>query len=142
MPPRPFLAKTPVALAHRGGALYEPNIGLENTMTAFKNAVAMGYTHLETDVHLTRDGQLVAFHDDRLDRVSDRTGLIRELTWEEVSAATLAGVEHVPLLTDIIDAWPETNLNVDLKAFGCAEPLWRLIEERGLHDRMCVGSFS
>ena len=40
-----------MALAHRGGALYGPNLGLENTMTAFGNAVALGYTHLETDVH-------------------------------------------------------------------------------------------
>jgi glycerophosphoryl diester phosphodiesterase len=139
---RPFLAHTPIALAHRGGARYAPNLGLENTMTAFRNAVDMGYTHLETDVHLTRDGRLVAFHDDRLDRVSDRRGLIRQLSWEQVSAATLGEFEHVPLLTDVIDAWPEVNLNVDLKAPGTAAPLWRLIEERGLHDRMCVGSFS
>jgi glycerophosphoryl diester phosphodiesterase len=142
MSTRPFLAQTPVALAHRGGALYGPNVGLENTMTAFGNAVAMGYTHLETDVHVTRDGLLVAFHDIRLDRVSDRTGLIRELEWAQVREATLGDSEHVPLLTDVLDAWPGINLNVDLKAAGTGAPLWALIEERGLHDRMCVGSFS
>jgi glycerophosphoryl diester phosphodiesterase len=139
---RPYLSKTPVALAHRGGALYPPNIGLENTMTAFGNAVEMGYTHLETDVHLTLDGRLVAFHDVRLDRVSDRTGLIRSLTWAELATATLGDGGRVPLLTDVLDAWPEINLNVDLKAPGTALPLWQLIEERRLHDRICVGSFS
>src|SRR5262245_27244448 len=113
---RPYLANPPIALAHRGGALYAPNLGLENTMTAFRNAVDLGYTHLETDVHLTRDGRLVAFHDDRLDRVSDRGGLIRDLTWADVSAARLGGVEHVPLLTDVLDAWPGINRNVDLQA--------------------------
>ncbi|MEO7754567.1 MAG: glycerophosphodiester phosphodiesterase family protein, partial [Terracoccus sp.] len=107
---RPYLATTPVALAHRGGARYAPNVGLENTLTAFGHAVALGYTHLETDVHLTRDGRLVAFHDGRLDRVTDRSGRIRDLPWSEVAAAGLSGEhaeaahEHVPLLTDVLDA--------------------------------------
>ena len=131
-----------MALAHRGGALYAPNLGLENTMTAFGSAVALGFTHLETDVHLTSDGRLVAFHDVRLDRVTDRAGLIRDLPWAKVSEARLGTSEHVPLLTEVLDAWPYINLNVDLKAHGTAGALWRLIEKRGLHDRMCVGSFS
>ncbi len=140
--PRPYLARTPVALAHRGGALYEPNLGLENTLTAFRHAVDLGYTHLETDVHLTRDGQLVAFHDDRLDRVTDGHGLLRELTHDEIGRARFPSGEGVPLLTDVLDALPGVHLNIDLKAPGTAGPLWRLIEERGLHDLMCVGSFS
>lgn len=139
---RPYLDRTPVALAHRGGSLYAPNIGLENTMTAFGNAVALGYTHLETDVHITHDGMLVAFHDTRLDRVSNTRGLIRDLPWSQVSYAVIGDGEHVPLLTDVLDAWPDINLNIDLKAPGTALPLWRLIEERSLHDQVCVGSFS
>lgn len=145
---RAYLAETPIALAHRGGALYAPNIGLENTMTAFRNAVDLGYTHLETDVHATRDGRLVAFHDDVLDRVTDRTGRIKDLTWDEIAQARLVGtgpdsttVETVPLLTDIIDAFPGINLNIDLKAAGTASLLWEVIDARGLHDRFCVGSF-
>lgn len=143
---RPYLARTPVALAHRGGSLYPPNVGLENTMTAFRNAVALGYTHLETDVHLTRDGRLVALHDVRLDRVTDRQGSIKNLTWSEVSTAQLRRdtadqPEIVPLLTDIVEAFPDINLNIDLKAPGTAEPLWQLIQRYGLHDQLCVGSF-
>ena len=76
-----------MALAHRGGSLYAPNLGLENTMTAFGNAVDLGYTHLETDVHVTRDGRLVAFHDTGLDRVSNARGRIRDLPWSEVAHA-------------------------------------------------------
>jgi glycerophosphoryl diester phosphodiesterase len=139
---RPYLDRTPVALAHRGGALYGPNVGLENTMTAFGNAVALGYTHLETDVHLTRDGKVVAFHDTVLDRVSNARGRIRDLPWSQVEHAVIGEAEHVPLLTDVLDTWPDVNLNIDLKAPGTAAPLWRLIEERGLHDQVCVGSFS
>jgi glycerophosphoryl diester phosphodiesterase len=142
--PRPYLAHTPVALAHRGGALYAPNLGLENTLTAFGHAVALGYTHLETDVHVTKDGQLVAFHDTRLDRVGDRAGRLRRLPWEHVQAARLgAGPDHerVPLLREVVDAFPGICLNIDLKAPRTARPLWQLIEELDLHDRVCVGSF-
>ena len=131
-----------VAFAHRGGA-YHPDIeGLENTLAAFQHAVALGYTHLETDVHVTRDGRLVAFHDTVLDRVTDASGRIRDLSWSEVSRARIGGDERVPLLTDVLDTWPDVRLNIDLKAPGTAEPLWRFVEERGLHDQVCVGSFS
>ena len=143
-PRPPYLARTPVALAHRGGALYPPNLGLENTMTAFGNAVALGYTHLETDVHVTRDGRLVAFHDTRLDRVSDRAGRLRDLSWEQVLEVRLGpGPKHepVPLLEEVVDAFDGICLNVDLKAPNTARPLWELIEARQLHDRICVGSF-
>ena len=142
--PRPYLAHTPVALAHRGGALYAPNLGLENTLTAFGNAVALGYTHLETDVHVTKDGQLVAFHDTRLDRVGDRAGRLRSLPWEHVQAARLGSGpahERVPLLSEVVEAFRDICLNIDLKAPGTARPLWQLIEELDLHDRVCVGSF-
>ena len=69
-----------LAFAHRGGA-YHPEIeGLENTLAAFKHAVALGYDYLETDVHVTADGVLLAFHDSVLDRVTDQKGAISDLT--------------------------------------------------------------
>ncbi|GAA6527212.1 glycerophosphodiester phosphodiesterase [Intrasporangium sp. DVR] len=141
MTSRPYLAATPVALAHRGGALYEPNLGFENTMTAFRHAVELGYTHIETDVHATRDGRLVAFHDDHLDRVSDMQGRIRTLDWEKVRWARVGHGEHIPLLAEVVDTFPGIKLNIDLKAPRTAELLWELIEQRGLHDSVCVGSF-
>lgn len=131
-----------MALAHRGGALFGPNVGLENTLTAFRHAVELGYTHLETDVHLTRDGRLVAFHDDRLERVTDGRGLIRELPWAQVREARFPNGETVPLLTEVLDALPGVNLNIDLKSPGTARAVWEIIRHRGLHHRMCVGSFS
>src|SRR4029078_4861859 len=69
--PWPFLAHPgPLAFAHRGGAGNWP----ENTMPAFEGAVSLRYLFVETDVHVTADGVLLAFHDDRLDRVTNRTG--------------------------------------------------------------------
>ena len=73
-----------LALAHRGGA-YHPEVeGLENTLAAFRHAVELGYRYLETDVHVTRDGVLLAVHDAVLDRVTDRRGAVAEMTHAEV----------------------------------------------------------
>ncbi len=63
-----------LAFAHRGGAFHPEIEGLENTMAAFQHAVDLGYRYLETDVHVTLDGALLAFHDAVLDRVTQHNG--------------------------------------------------------------------
>lgn len=131
-----------LAFAHRGGALHPANLHLENTLQAFRNAYALGYRHLETDVHLTKDGVLLALHDEVLDRVTDATGAIADLTYAEIVTARIAGKHHIPTLAELFDALPEARFNIDLKSDGCAEPLWRLIQERRAHERVLVGSFS
>jgi glycerophosphoryl diester phosphodiesterase len=135
-------APRPLAFAHRGGA-YHPEIeGLENTLVAFAHAVDLGYTYLETDVHVTSDGVLLAFHDTVLDRVTDRTGNIAESTWEEVQQALIGGAERVPTLAALFDAFPGARFNIDLKSDGAVEALAAFIEEREAWDRVLVGSFS
>ena len=132
----------PLAFAHRGGA-YHPEIeGLENTVAAFRHAVALGYTYLETDVHVTSDGVLLAFHDTVLDRVTDRTGSIAGSTWDEVQRALIGGSEPVPTLAELFDAFPAARFNIDLKSAGAVEALAAFVEERDAHDRVLVGSFS
>jgi glycerophosphoryl diester phosphodiesterase len=131
-----------LAFAHRGGA-YHPEIeGLENTLAAFAHAVALGYRYLETDVHVTRDGVLLAFHDTVLDRVTDQQGAIAELTFEQVRRAKVGGREHVPTLAELLDAFPGARFNIDLKADGTEGPLAALVEEKAAHERVLVGSFS
>jgi glycerophosphoryl diester phosphodiesterase len=137
----PPARRSVLAFAHRGGA-YHPEIeGLENTLAAFEHAVALGYTHLETDVHVTRDGVLLAFHDEVLDRVTDRTGAIAELTLAEVRAARIADHHEVPTLAELFDAFPDVVFNIDLKAPHTPAALATFLRERGAGQRVMVGSF-
>ncbi|MGW1672927.1 glycerophosphodiester phosphodiesterase [Streptomyces sp. NPDC002324] len=128
----------PIAFAHRGGAAD----GLENTMAQFRRAVESGYRYIETDVHATLDGKLVAFHDSTLDRMTDGAGRIADLPWKEIRHARVAGVEPVPLFEDLLEAFPEVRWNVDMKAEPALHPLLNLIARTGSWDRVCVGSFS
>lgn len=133
---------TVLAFAHRGGA-YHPEIeGLENTVAAFRHAVELGYDYLETDVHVTRDGVLLAFHDTVLDRVTDRVGEVARLSHAEVRGALVGGREAVPTLADLFDAFPDARFNIDLKADGAVPALADFIAARDAWDRVLVGSFS
>jgi glycerophosphoryl diester phosphodiesterase len=130
-----------LAFAHRGGA-YHPEIeGLENTLSAFKHAVALGYDYLETDVHVTRDGVLLAFHDTVLDRVTDVEGTIADLDFEEVRQALVGGREQVPTLAQLFDEFPKARFNIDIKSEGAVPVLADFIRERQAWDRVLVGSF-
>lgn len=131
-------APLPLAIAHRGGAGDWP----ENTMPAFEGAVALGYRYVETDVHATADGVLVAFHDESLDRVTDRTGLIRDLPWSEVSRARVDGREPIPLLADLLGTFPDLRVNIDPKHDSAVDPLVEVLRSTGSVERVCVGSFS
>jgi glycerophosphoryl diester phosphodiesterase len=131
-----------LAFAHRGGAFHPEIEGLENTLAAFRHAVELGYAHLETDVHLTRDGHLLAFHDTALDRVTDGTGEVSALTLAQVRRTLVGSREPVPLLAELLEAFPEAWFNVDLKSHGAAGALADLLREREAWDRVLVGSFS
>jgi glycerophosphoryl diester phosphodiesterase len=131
-------APTPLAMAHRGGAIEH----LENTMPAFQACVDMGYRYLETDVQVTADGVLVAFHDPTLERVTDRTGRVEQLRWAEIAEARIGGREPILRLEDLLDAWPGVRFNLDIKAAGVVAPLVRLVRRMDVADRICLGSFS
>ena len=135
----PFLeTQLPIAFAHRGGASDAP----ENTMPAFAKAIELGYTYLETDVHSTRDGVLLAFHDDDLLRTCGVAGKISELDYSEVRNARVNGAEPIPLLQDIFDAWPQARINIDCKSDAALQPLIKALRPPDVLDKVCVGSFS
>lgn len=129
----------PIAFAHRGGALE----AAENTWTAFRHAQALGYHYIETDVHATSDGVVVTIHDADLARTSERSGLIREMAWAELSAVRLTGSdEPVPRLDDALAAWPEMRWNIDAKHDSVVGPLIETIHRSGALERVCITSFS
>ena len=126
-------------------------------MPAFEHAVSLGYRWLETDVHVTRDGVVVAFHDDRLDRVTDGSGRIIDLGIDEVRSAdagywfTLDGGATypfrargvtVPTLEELLTRWPEVRVNIDAKADPTVAPLMRVLHRLGALPRVCLASFS
>ncbi len=129
----------PIPFAHRGGA----NNGLpENTMASFQHAYDLGYRYFETDVQLTADGVLVAFHDDDLRRTCALPGKISELNWSQVNTALVDGKEPIPLLTDLFDAFPDARINIDCKTDAAVLPLSAILRRCAALPRVCVGAFS
>jgi glycerophosphoryl diester phosphodiesterase len=131
-----------IAMAHRGGALHPDLHGLENTLHAFRHAAALGYRYLETDVHVTGDGHLVAFHDDVLDRMTDRLGALAAVRAEDLALARIAGEHAVPSMAELLEELPDCRFNIDIKAPGAVTALVEVIERTRSHERVCVGSFS
>jgi glycerophosphoryl diester phosphodiesterase len=131
-------APLPLAFAHRGGAA----TGDENTMAAFARAVEIGYRYLETDVRATRDGVAVVFHDKTLDRMLGRSGRLEDLTWADLSTMRSKGEPVVPSLLDLLDAWPECRLNVDMKSDAVVDPTIEAVWKTNSRDRVLLASFS
>ena len=135
----PFLDHPrPIAFAHRGGAAHAP----ENSWAAFEHAVKLGYAYLETDARATSDGKLVAFHDRRLDRMTDATGPVNARPYREIAALRVSGTEPIPLIEDLLGAWPDVRLNIDLKDVPGISLLPDVLRRTGAWDRVCVTSFS
>lgn len=148
-PGHPYLAGAPLLVAHRGGAGLAP----ENTLEAFRQAVeGYGADMLEMDVHLTADGHVVVIHDDTMDRTTDGAGLVAEMSLGEIRTLD-AGFRFtdpegahafrgrgvmVPTFRAVLEAFPDTRLNVECKCGRVAEPLVRVILEHGAEDRVLV----
>lgn len=132
---------TPRAFAHRGWHIGDLS-GLENSVPAFRRAFEQGYRYLETDVRATSDGRVIAFHDPRLDRVTDRQGVIADLRWSEVRRARIGGTEQIPLLAELLEEFPTARFNIDAKAGTAVTPLAELLINAKATDRVCLVSFA
>jgi glycerophosphoryl diester phosphodiesterase len=139
----PFLQhEGPIPFAHRGGAGWVGRGPIENSLAAFNRAIGLGYQYLETDVHATSDGVLLAFHDKVLDRVTDSAGRVAALRADEVARARIGGEEQIPLLEDLLGTFPEARFNIDVKHASAIGPLVDAVRRTKSLDRICVGSFS
>lgn len=128
----------PIGYAHRGFSLD----GAENSLAAFQAAVDLGYRHLETDSRVTADGVAVAFHDQLLDRVTNHTGLLRELSWQQVRQARIRDREPIPLLEDVLASFDDSVVNIDVKSHAAIGPTLDAIRRTGSWHRVRLAAFS
>jgi glycerophosphoryl diester phosphodiesterase len=146
--------KRPLVIAHQGGGDLWPG----DTMYAFEHAVALGADVLEMDAHITQDGQIVLMHDERVDRTTDGTGLIEDLTLDQLLKLDAAydfspdngqtfpfrgqGI-LVPTLDELFKKFPQMRYIVEIKLTRnpIDKPLCELIRSRGMQDRVLVASF-
>lgn len=128
----------PIPFAHRGGAGESP----ENTLAAFQRAIDLGYRYLETDVHATKDGCLMAFHDADLARTCGVPARIGDLTFEEISRLRVDGREPIPTLEEVVLSWPDARINIDCKSDEAVVPLENFLARESIRERVCIGSFS
>lgn len=133
-----FEPARPRVLAHRGLALEAP----ENSLLAFAHALALGVTHLETDVHASADGVAVIAHDPDLSRVAGRPQRVDQVTVAELARLDLGAAQHMPTLAETLDAFPDARFNIDLKSADAVAPAIEAVRAARAVDRVLLTSFS
>lgn len=126
-----------VAIAHRGGASENE----ENTWSAFSHAIALGYSHIELDVHATRDGVVVIHHDPDLRRVFQDSRLIAQMDYQDLAKLRSPGGERIPKLEDLLSQYPDICLVIEAKSREVVAPLCALIQRLDAIKRVCIGAF-
>jgi len=130
-------------VAHRGYPLKFP----ENTMSSFKAAHDLGFTHLELDVHLSKDGVPVLMHDATIDRMTDGRGWIKDYTLEELKQFRVGKNETIPTLEEaLLFAKGKMTVNVELKQQGdlypgLEEAVLEVLKKTDMMDQVYISSF-
>lgn len=140
--------------AHRGASGYAP----ENTLASFKMAVEMNADGIECDIHLSKDGVFVVCHDDTIDRTSNGSGRIPEMTYEEISKYNFCckfhphyytdGGETAPTLEQMLDVVKDMKvINIEVKEFAgdetaALEKFYAILKKYDIIDRVIVSSFN
>lgn len=128
----------PVVIAHRGGGHEEP----ENSLTAFRAMRDRGFRYIETDVRSTKDGVAVIFHDRILDRVTDATGEISAMRWQDLATVRDRSGNRPLRLDEVLEEFPHMVFNIDVKANSAVNPLISTLKRSNAVDRVSVASFS
>lgn len=124
--------------AHAGARCHAP----ENTLAAIEKAIELGTDRIEFDVRRSRDGQIVLMHDATVDRMTDGTGRVADLTLDELRRLTVGGTELVPTLAEVLAfAQGRSRLLVELKDEGITDEVVALITTAGMVDACTVSSF-
>lgn len=155
IPRHPYVAhERPLFFAHRGGSALAP----ENTLPAFENGLSLGADALELDVHYTRDGEIVVFHDETLDRTTSGSGPLAAQTLDELRRLDAGytfttdngrtfpwrgqGVT-IPTLREVFERFPNTRVNIEMKVNDAEgeRRLAHLLLDNGWEEWAMVGSF-
>ena len=126
-------------VGHRGAAGHAP----ENTLLSFEKAIMHRCDMTELDVHLCASGELVVIHDETVDRTTNGSGLVSELSLDELKFLDAGLGEQIPLLYEVMSLLKGmVNLNIELKGLGTAKPVYELIEFAGWsHENLLITSF-
>mgnify|MGYP001940125225 CR=1 FL=1 len=149
----------PLVIAHRGGARIAP----EGTLEAMDKSVELGVGVLEFDVHLTEDEELVVIHDDTVDRTTNGSGLVNEMSLDEIQELDAGytfqdeddefsyrdqGV-YIPSLREVFERYPDELYLIEIKDTNrpdlydeAIQKLWALIQKFDMHEQVTVGSFT
>jgi len=125
-----------LTVGHRGVMGVEP----ENTLRSFRRAEREGVDQIELDLHLSKDGALIVMHDGTVDRTTDGSGQIRDLTLEEIRALDAGLGERVPVFEEVLEAVGRP-VQAEIKDVAAARVLARVLREREATDRVSVLSF-
>jgi glycerophosphoryl diester phosphodiesterase len=138
---------SPEIIAHRGAHRGRSGPVPENTMAAFRNAVDLGADRLELDVQMTKDGELVVIHDETVDRTTNGTGRVADLTLAEIRALDAGQGERVPTFKEVLQFAGEAGVPIMPEAKaphihpGLEEKIIEQVVEAGYVDRTVIQSF-
>jgi len=130
-------------IAHRGASAQAP----ENTLAAFQLALDLQADGIELDVMLTGDQQVVVIHDEEVDRTTDGSGRVADMTLEEIRQLDAGQGEKVPTLSEVLDRFGgKLLINIELKNYtSIFDPLpvevSKLIQSYDLVDDVLISSF-
>lgn len=125
-------------------------------MLAFEKAIEVGCEGIEFDVHFSKDGELVIVHDEKIDRTSNQTGYVKDMTYEELCKADFSykfgaecGFQRIPTLREYMELVKDKDIitNIELKTgifeyHGIEQAVYDLIREYDLRDQMIISSFN
>lgn len=156
VPEHPFFTQQDgvMVIAHQGGEWLRPS----NTLVAFDHAMELGVDVLEMDIHQTQDGVIVLMHDATVDRTTDGSGTIKEMTLAEIQALDAGyywtdddgatypyrgqGIQ-VPTLEELFQRYPDMRMNIEIKQEtpSMVRPFCTLIHDYNMQDKILVATF-
>lgn len=133
------LNQSPLVIAHRGGAL----VAAENSWESLEYCANQGWDYVETDAHLSKDGEVILVHDPVLDRVSNGSGLVADHTWQQLQELRINDSEFgFVRLADALEKYPQLFFNIDAKEDEVTLAMVDVIRAKAAADRVCLASFS